>query len=167
MSTHQPEESGTFFVLPPLRRLFAVFDDPVAGSEVAAELRDEGVADDVWTFFGGKGIESLDPHVGRHGVAVGIVRVWQRLMTSDCEYCGGLATALRQGAMVLAVRVGKDRVEELARRLGERGGRAFAYGEHWDFVPLHSAGHALGFVPHDGGHTGPSRQDAPAAGSPT
>lgn len=145
MSSTQMQESGTFFVLPPHHRLFAVFDDPVAGSAVAAELRAEARAGDVWTFFGDKGIQSLDPHAGHHGVAVAVVRVVQRFFTNDCEYCEGLSSALRQGAMVLAAPVGEDRVEEVSKRLSQRGGHNFAYGEHWDFVPLGSAAHAIGF----------------------
>ena len=149
MTTPQPEDSGTFFILPPHHRLFAVFDDPAVGNEVAAELRDEGVAEDVWTFFGDKGLQSLDPSVGHHGVPVAIVRVMQRLMTNDCEYCDALSTALRHGAMVLAARVGEDRVGELSERLSQRGGHSFAYGAHWNFVPLGGAGHAIGFFSSD------------------
>lgn len=150
MSTHQTEESGTFFVLPPQHRLFVVFDDPVVGDEVAEELRGEGVPDDVWTFFGKKGIQSLDPRVGHRGLLVGIVRVAQRLMTNDCEYCDGLSSALRRGAMVLAVRVGEEEVEDLSERLRDRGAHTLAYGEHWNFVPLGSAGHTIGFFGSDG-----------------
>jgi hypothetical protein len=150
VSTHQTEESGTFFVLPPQHRLFVVFDDPVVGSEVAAKLRDEGVPDDVWTFFGDMGIQSVDPRIGRHGVLVAIVRVAQRLMTNDCEYCDGLSNALGHGAMVLAVRAEEDQVEDLSERLRELGGHTFAYGEHWNFVPLGSAGRAIGFFSSEG-----------------
>lgn len=141
----QPEQSGTYFVLPPHHRLFVVFDDPVVGSEVAAELRADGVADDVWTFFGEKGIEILEPSILHHGVAVAVVRVFQRLLTNDCEYCEGLSTALEHGRMVLAVRVPEEGVEKLSEWLRERGGHTFAYGEHWNFVPLHGAGHAIGY----------------------
>lgn len=145
MSSNRTEGSGTFFVLPPQHRLFAVFDDPKVGNEVVAELRGEEADEDVWTFFGEKGIQSLGPHAGHHGVPVAIVRVMQRLITNDCEYCDGLSAALRHGAMVLAVRVGEDRVDALSERLQQRGAHSLAYGEHWNFVPLKSAGHTVGF----------------------
>lgn len=160
MPTSQLEESGTFFVLPPHHRLFAVFDDPVAGAEIAETLRAERAADDVWTFFGNKGIQSLDPGIGHHGVPVGIVRVVQRLLTNDCEYCDGLATALRHGAMVLAARVGSDEADALSERLAQYGGHTFAYGEHWNFVPLADAGHSIGFFAEDDAEREETRSSA-------
>lgn len=167
MPADQLEESGTFFVLPPHHRLFAVFDDPVVGSDVAAGLRAEGATEDVWTFFGDQGIRSLDPHSGRHGVPVAIVRVVQRILTNDCEYCDGLANALRHGAMVLAVRVEEDRVEEVSERLMQQGGHTFAFGEHWNFVPLEGAGQAIGFSTGDAGRAASSTTvRAAAAPSP-
>lgn len=141
----QLEESGTFFLFPPHHRLFAVFDDPVAGARVTEELRARGDGDDVWTFFGEKGIRSLDAHVLHHGVPVGVVRFVQRLLTSDCEYCDGLGAALRAGAMVIAVRVGQERVDEVSQQLRQQGGHSLAYGQHLDFVPVQGAGHAVGF----------------------
>lgn len=149
MAAHQLEEGGTFFVLPPHHRLFVVFDDPAVGSEVAEELRAGGTADDVWTFYGSKGIQSLDPRVRRHGVPVGIVRVVQRVLTNDCEYCDALSEALRHGAVVLAARVGEGNVEGLSERLAQRGGHSFAYGEHLNFVPLGTAGHTVGYFSAD------------------
>lgn len=159
MPTSQLEESGTFFVLPPHHRLFAVFDDPVAGAEIAETLRAERAADDVWTFFGNKGIQSLDPGIGHHGVPVGIVRVVQRLLTNDCEYCDGLATALGRGAMVVAVRVERHEVEEVSARLHARGAHSLAYGEHWNFVPLRGEEHTVGFF-------GAEEPGAPGAAEP-
>lgn len=156
----QVEESGTFFVLPPHHRLFAVFNDPAAGNEVVEELRAQGAADDVWTFYGHKGIESLDSRVGRHGVPVGIVRVVQRALTNDCEYCDGLSEALRHGAMVIAVRIGEDDVEALSERLGRRGAHSFAYGAHLNFVPVDYAGHVVGYFSTDEEEDG-----APGAGA--
>lgn len=147
VSTHQPEPSGTYFLLPPHHRLFAIFDDPVVGSDVAAELRAHGVLDDVWTFFGEKGVETLDPGVRHHGVPVAVVRVLQRLMTNDCEYCDGLSSALRRGAMVLAARTSEAEVEGLCKRLRRYGGHTFAFGEHWNFVPMERAEHTIGFFP--------------------
>ncbi|MGH9092770.1 MAG: hypothetical protein ACRDZR_15545 [Acidimicrobiales bacterium] len=114
------------------------------GPDVAAALRAEGAADDVWTFYGDKGIRSLDAHVRHHGVPVAIVRVAQRLLTNDCEYCDGLSAALGRGAMALAARVPGDGVEELSERLRRQGGHTLAYGEHWNFVPVGDAGHAIG-----------------------
>lgn len=146
MST-QPQESGTYFLLPPHHRLFAILDDPVVGSRVAAELRSGRVAEDVWTFFGEKGIESLDPSARHHGIPVAIVRVLQHLMTEDCEYCDGLAMALRHGHMVLAVRVDAEEVHDVSERLRQSGAHSFAYGEHWNFVPLEGAAHAIGSSP--------------------
>lgn len=143
MSPHHPEESGTFFLLPPHHRLFAVFDDPVAGEDMAEALR-AGNGDDVWTFYGRKGVQSLDTHLRHHGIPVAMIRTVQRLMTNDCEYCDGLSAALGQGAMVLAVRVESDHVGELSERLRQRGGHTFAYGEHWNFVPLRDAEQSVG-----------------------
>lgn len=140
-----PQESGTFFLLPPHHRLFAVFDDPVAGNEVAEALRAEGTTDDVWTFYGAKGIESLDSRIAHKSVHVGVVRVVQRVLTNDCEYCDALSGALRHGAMVLAARVGEREVADLSERLAERGAHSFAYGSHWNFVPLQEAGHTIGY----------------------
>ena len=149
MSVHHREPTGTTFVLPPHHRLFVVFDDPVVGDEVAAALRTEGDVNDVWTFFGDGGVQSVDPRVGSHGVPVGLVRVLQRLLTNDCEYCDGLTSALRHGAMVLAVRTERDRVDALSARLRARGGHSLAYGDHWNFVPLAGAEHAVGFFTSD------------------
>jgi len=151
-ATTHPEESGTFFVLPPHHRLFAVVDDPVAGTALAAELRAQG-DDDVWTFFGEKGIGDLDPHVRHHGVPLAIVRVLQRLLTNDCEYCEGLASALEQGAIVLAIRVAEEGVDDLSAWLRDRGAHSLAFGEHWNFVPVGGSGHAIGFTTSEGPET--------------
>lgn len=137
------EDSGTYFLLPPHHRLFAVVDDPAVGTEVARDLRTEGTTDDVWTFFGEEGIRSLEPGILHHGLPVAVVRVAQRLLTSDCEYCDGLCDALKRGAMVLAVRVGKDDVDAMSERLRQRGAHSFAYGEHWNFLPVTGAGHTV------------------------
>jgi hypothetical protein len=138
------ENTGTYFLLPPHHRLFAVIDDAAAGTEVARELRSEGATDDVWTFFGEEGIKSLEPEILHHGLPVAVVRVVQRLLTSDCEYCDGLCSALKRGAMVLAVRVPKDDVGTMTERLARRGAHSFAYGEHWNFLPVAGAGHTVG-----------------------
>lgn len=155
----QPEESGTFFVLPPHHRLFVVFDDPVVGNEVVAALRVDRGIEDVWTFFGERGMKSLDPSVLHHGVPVAVVRVFQRLLTNDCEYCEGLELALRHGRMVLAVRVAEEEVSDLSEWLRQRGGHTFAYGEHWNFVPLQGAAHAVGFFTSDETETAGERAE--------
>jgi hypothetical protein len=99
---------------------------------------------DVWIFYGEKGVRSVDPSVAHHGVPVAIVRIVQRMLTNDCEYCDGLSHALQAGAMVLAVKADEDAVEALSEVLKEHGGHSFAYGEHLNFVPLAGSGHAIG-----------------------
>lgn len=144
---HEPgvKDARTAFLLAPRHRLFVVFDDPSAGAAVASALRGEGAQDDVWTFVGDNGLASLDPHVRHHGLGVGIVRVVQRVLTNDCEYCEGLSNALEEGAMVLAIRVDADKLDALTARLAARGGHTFAYGAHGNFVPVAHAAHAVGF----------------------
>lgn len=159
MAVDQQESTGTFFVLPPHHRLFAVVDDPVVGNELAAELRAGETTSDVWTFFGDAGVKSLDPRVGAHGVPVAIVRVVQRILTNDCEYCDGLSAALRHGAMVLAVRVEEGEVEGLSARLRARGAHSFAYGDHWNFVPLSGAEHSVGYFTPEDDAAAPDRPD--------
>lgn len=135
--------AGTFFVLPPSHRLFVVFDDPEQGLSALHEAGVSGLTDpdDAWIFSGEEGVTSVDPGLSRHGVAVGIVRVIQRLMTSDCEYCEGLARALRTGAVVLALKVDQDAVDDASEVLHRQGGHSMAYGAHWNFVPLAHATH--------------------------
>jgi hypothetical protein len=146
MSATQITGSGTYFVLPPRHRLFAIFDDPAKGRRAIHELSEKGMADDadVWIFYGEKGVRSVDPSVAHHGVPVAIVRIVQRMLTNDCEYCDGLSHALQAGAMVLAVKADEDAVEALSEVLKEHGGHSFAYGEHLNFVPLAGSGHAIG-----------------------
>lgn len=160
MEAHDPEESGTFFVLPPHRRLFGVFDDPDTGSAVATELRDAGAPNDVWTFYGDRGVRSVDPHAGHHGMPVAVVRALQRFMTSDCEYCEGLAAALRNGDIVLAVRVDHVNADTLAARLSQRGAHSLAYGEHWNFVPVEGATHSIGYFSGEGAGSESSTSDS-------
>jgi hypothetical protein len=138
--------SGTYFVLPPNHRLFAIFDRPADGREAIHELSKKGMADesDVWIFYGEKGVQSVDPGVTHHGVPVAVVRIFQRIWTNDCEYCDGLSHALQGGAMVLAVKAAKDAVPALSQVLQEHGGHSLAYGEHLNFVPLAGSGHAIG-----------------------
>lgn len=138
--------TGTYFVLPPSHRLFAVFDDAGQGRLALDEIRklDSTESDDTWIFSGEEGLKAVDPGVGRHGVAVGIVRAMQHMLTSDCEYCEGLAEALRAGAVVVAVKVDEEAVEEVSQVLRQFGGHSLAYGAHWNFVPLPHATHTTG-----------------------
>lgn len=135
--------AGTYFVLPPSHRLFAVFDDAEQGRAALDEIRTSGIADsdDTWIFSGEEGLKAVDPGLGRHGVAVGIVRVMQHMLTSDCEYCEGLSQALRAGAMVVALKVEEKVVEEASGVLRRHGGHSLAYGAHWNFVPVPHATH--------------------------
>ncbi len=138
--------TGTYFVLPPRHRLFVVFDDPTHGREAVQQLCANGNLneDNVWTFYGEEGVQSVDPSVRHHGLPIAIVRIFQRVLTNDCEYCEGLAQALRGGAMVLAIKTEEDAAEELSRAMQSYGGHSFAYGEHWNFVPLGGSGQTIG-----------------------
>lgn len=145
--------AGTFVLLPPSHRLFVVFSDAEQGTAALTEADASGLtsSDDAWIFSGEEGLASLDPGLGRHGLAVGVVRVLQRMMTSDCEYCDGLAHALRAGAIVMALKADEKAVEELSAVLRRHGGHSLAYGAHWNFVPLPHASHTTSamadFVP--------------------
>lgn len=134
-----PGGPGTFFVLPPRHRLFVVFDDPEQAASAIRELIESQDVDedDVWTFYGERGLEAIGGH---HGLAVEIVRVFQRAMTNDCEYCDGLRSVLHRGGVVVAIK-GK---QSLAPFLQERGGHSLAYGAHWNFVPVAGAGESIG-----------------------
>ena len=129
--------SNTYFVLPPRHRLFAIFDDPNAGREALQQLRTMGLADedDVWTFYGDQGLRSLDPSMRHHGLPLEIVRIVQRVLTNDCEYCEDLAESLRDGAMVVAVKADGNAQEDVGHVLRSHGGHSLAYGAHWNFVP--------------------------------
>jgi len=129
---------GTFFVLPPGHRLFVVFDDPGQGFAALKEADTSGLTDaeDAWMFSGEEGLKSIDPGLSRHGIVVGIVRILQRMMTSDCQYCEGLSRSLRAGATVMALKVDEQAVEAVSDVLRRYGGHSSAYGAHWNFVPL-------------------------------
>lgn len=143
---------GTYFVFPPRHRLFVIFDDVERGRAALDEVEESGLTDSeaTWVFAGEEGARSIDPGLGRHGVAVGIVRFFQRMMTSDCEYCDGLSRALRAGAVVMALRVDEKAIDAASDVLRRHGGHSLAYGAHWNFVPLPHATHtttATDFVP--------------------
>ena len=148
--------ANTFFIFPPSHRLFVVFDDSERSVGALHEASASGLteSDDAWIFSGEEGLAAVDPGLKRHGVTVGIVRVFQRLMTSDCEYCEGLSRALRAGAIVMALKVDEAAVDEVSDILRRHGGHSMAYGAHWNFVPLPHATHATGaiadFVPGSG-----------------
>lgn len=140
--------TGTYFILPPSHRLFVVFDDSERSWEALREANASGLtaSDEAWIFSGAEALTSIDPGLSRHGVAVAIVRVMQRLMTSDCEYCEGLSRALRAGAIVVALKVDERAVEAVGEILHRHGGHSMAYGAHWNFVPLPHATHATGAI---------------------
>ena len=128
------------FVLPPRHRLFAIFDDADTGRQAVEELRREGFAqpDDLWVFYGEEGLRSLELRGSSHRLRMKVVRIVQRAMTSDFNYLQVLDGALRQGEMVVAVRVHDGlRARTGSRsRCAARSAHSFAYGAHWDFVPV-------------------------------
>lgn len=138
--------SETYVVLPASHRLFAVFDSPEQATEALQEVEASGLEgnQDAWVFSGQEGLEALDPRVGAHGVAVGIVRVIQRMLTSDCEYCDGLERAIASGGAVVAVKVPEESTEEMGDILQRHGAHSLAYGAHWNFVPLPHASQTPG-----------------------
>jgi hypothetical protein len=127
------------FVLPPRHRLFAVFDDPAVGRDTVDWLRAEGFQgnDDIWVFSGQEGFSSVSPGEGAHRWRTRAVHMVQRAMSDDFSYLELLDEALRQGGMVIAVRV-RDQAsaDRWAKLLRARSGHYFAYGAHWDFVPV-------------------------------
>ena len=125
------------FVLPPRHRLFAIFADPAAARKAVEELLAEGFAPpgSTWVFYGQDGSASLAG--GSHGLRRKVVRLAQRAMTSDLNYLEVLRDALREGAMAIAVRVPNEAsADRLAKWLRARSADSFAYGAHWDFVPV-------------------------------
>ena len=127
------------FVLPPRHRLFAIFDDPGAGSRAVEQLRSEGYSrlDDIWVFAGEEGLQNLRLRGGSHRLRATVVRTVQRAMTSDYRYLTVLEEAVRQGGMVVAVRVPDEpSADRVASELRPLSAHSFAYGAHWDFVPV-------------------------------
>jgi len=72
-------------------------------------------------FSGEDGLKSIDPGLSGHGIAIGIARILQRMMTSDCDYCEGLARSLRSGALVMALKVDEQAVEDVSDVLRRTG----------------------------------------------
>jgi len=133
-----PQEFEHFVAAPP-HRLFAVFDDPEAGDEAIAHLHAEGGftnEDDTWVFFGEEGSRRLDVSGSAHGIHAEIIRLLQRLMSSDVNYLRSLDQAVRDGHLVVAVVVGHDSLEHVAEVLRGHGGHSLARVAHWDYVPV-------------------------------
>lgn len=137
---------GTYFVLPPRHRMFVVFDSPDQATKAMRRLAKLHMIseDDVWRFFGDEGMRRLDPSARHHGLGVEVVRVFQRAMTADCEYCEGLRDALRAGAMVVAIKIEEEEIDDAMDVVRAYGGHDVAYGAHWNFVPISGAGQAIG-----------------------
>lgn len=125
------------FVLPPRHRLFCIFDDPEKGRKAVDELKAGrfGDPDDIWVFFGDTGLAELGAIA--HGWRAALIRVVQRTMTNDFSYFRALEAALGDGALVIAVRVdSQHNADEVAKPLRDQSAHSFAYGAHWDFVPV-------------------------------
>jgi hypothetical protein len=114
-----------------------MFDDPAAGHRAAQVLAEKGWNDegDLWVFEGDQGVRHLDAR--GHSAAIRLLRFAERAITADVDYLRLFDDALRHGALVLAVRVpSEDAADHLAGELRELGGHSFAYGAHFDFVPV-------------------------------
>jgi hypothetical protein len=129
---------GHAFVVAPHHRLFCVMADHVAAADLLLATVGSGDIDvkDVWVFVGDGDASRIDPAIWSHGPLVAVVRMAQRVLTSDCEYCQLLSSKLHAGGVVLAFGVGKDAAPELARIADEHGARSVVYGEHWNFMPV-------------------------------
>ena len=128
------------FVLPPRHRLFAVFDGNVEAASAVAALRSAGHAgeDDVRVLAGAEGIATIDASGAVHGAWGRVVRMAEEVLAEhDVEYLEVLEEELRAGHVVVVVRVADEtEADEVARDLRDRSGHTFAYGAHWDFVPV-------------------------------
>jgi hypothetical protein len=115
--------------------LFAIFSDPEVGRVTIEELRSEGFAggDDIWVFNGEEDLR----RARSHGLRTRFIRTAQRAMTNDFRYVEVLEEALRAGELVVAFKVPNEpSADRLARYLRDRSAHSFAYGAHWDFVPV-------------------------------
>ena len=131
---------GPEFVLPPPHRLFAVFDEPAQAMEAIRLLAAEGIVNnDVWVYAGEQGAQAIEPAISKRGPGIALVRLAQRLLTNDCEYCELLSKSLLTHAMVVAVEVERPAVDAAQSVLSQQGGHSIAYGEHWDFVSVDQA----------------------------
>jgi hypothetical protein len=128
------------FTLPPRHRLFAIFDEPEAGRRAIDKLRSEGTwgEDDIWVFYGDDGRRRLrgEAHRARRIAA----RLLQAAMSSDAYYLAVLDEALSEGGLVVALKAHDETsAGRLAGRLRAAQAHSFAYGAHWDFVPVSEA----------------------------
>lgn len=135
----EPLDHGDF-VLPPRHRLFAIFDDRAAAQRVIAMLQMQGFTgdDDIWLLSGEDALARVDANGERHGLWGRTARALEHLLAhSDTEYLEGLEAEVRRGRLVLAVLVSDEKqADEVARAMRAQGGRSFAYGAHWNFVPV-------------------------------
>lgn len=127
-------------LLPPRHRLFVVFDRAEQARAAIDALRAGGLEGehDIWAYQGDEGVDDLDPSGAKHGLWGRVIRLIEAAMTNDdVGYLRILASELRRGHLVLAVRVASEHeADEVATGLRARGGHSFAYGAHWDFVPV-------------------------------
>ncbi|MDA8342738.1 MAG: hypothetical protein M0007_11030 [Actinomycetota bacterium] len=127
-------------LLPPRHRLFGVFDDVGAATAAVEALRAGGLGstDDIWVYAGDDGARDLDATGAGHGVWGRLVRAVEAAMANDdVSYLRTLRDELAQGHVVLAVRVANEHdADAMATELRSRAGHSFAYGAHWDFVPV-------------------------------
>ena len=134
------EAASVRILLPPRHRLFVVFDGTAQARAAIDGLRADGLAgdDDIWAYEGDDGVDDLDPSGAAHGLWGRLVRLVESAMTNDdVAYLRILAGELRRGHLVLAVRVASEHeADAMATELRARGGHSFAYGAHWDFVPV-------------------------------
>lgn len=136
--TPRPSE----FMGRPRHRLFAVFDDPVAGRAAADKLRAGGHDEDdhVWVFYGEEGSRRIDVSGDLEGIRGKIIRTVERAFSSDMGYLRLLDDALRSGRLVIAVALtDADAARTTAELLRADGGHSFAYFLNWEFQPVNLA----------------------------
>ena len=87
---------------------------------------------------GAEGIATIDASGAVHGAWGRVVRMAEEVLAEhDVEYLEVLEEELRAGHVVVVVRVADEtEADEVARDLRDRSGHTFAYGAHWDFVPV-------------------------------
>jgi hypothetical protein len=129
--------SGPEFVVAPRHRFFAVFDEPDRAVLAVRQLVEKDITKaEIWVYVGEQGARTIEPAFTGHGPGVAVVRLAQRVLTNDCEYCEQLSKALHEHAMVVAVEIEPDALQDAREVLAEGGGHSFAYGEHWNFIAV-------------------------------